>query len=231
MKAYFVTGTDTGVGKTTVSCALLAAAARNGMRAVGLKPAESGCPLDDDGIPRPLDALALQASGNVALPLEVHCPYRFLPAVAPGVAAAGSGVSIDIARIQQCLEQARNCHPDLLLVEGAGGLLVPFGAGLLIADLAAHLELPLLVVARPDLGTINHTLLTLEVARLRGLQVIGFAFSSGSAALDKDFVASNVAEIQRVDPTKFLGCLPFISSLDSPSLAQAGAELLHALPD
>ena len=177
MSAVFVSGTDTGCGKTAVACALARSLRAAGKRVRVLKPIETGCV---DGIPADARALA-EAAGDDA-PLERLCPYRFALPAAPEVAARAEGIAIDLARIESALALADK-DADLVIVEGAGGLLVPIAPGLDMAGLARHLGLPLLVATRATLGTINHTLLTLEAARARGLRVLGVVVSHASAAL------------------------------------------------
>lgn len=229
MNAYFVTGTDTDVGKTTLARALLAAASHAELRCIGIKPAESGCERQDDDQLQPADALALYQASSLQVPLADTCPYRFAEPVAPAVAARHAQVAIQLDRIGQIVARIRSLSPDLLLVEGAGGLLVPFAENILAADIARYLQLPILVVARPDLGTINHTSLTLEVAQARGLTIAGFAFSCTSNDLDPDFIASNIAEIHKIQPVPFLGVLPFLPDHTHSTLAAAGMPILQAL--
>lgn len=173
----FVTATDTGVGKTLVACALGRALRARGVRVGAFKPSETGV-----GPAGPLDARALRAAVGDVDPLEDVCPEpRALPA-APAVAGDAEGRPIDLGRIRAAHARLRARH-DVLLVEGAGGLLVPLARDVTMADLAAELGYPLLVVARGALGTVNHTRLTLEVAAARGLAVAGVVVSHGPAAL------------------------------------------------
>jgi dethiobiotin synthetase len=166
-----VTGTDTGCGKTTVALALCRAARAAGLRVRVLKPVETGCELRD-GEAWPADAVALARAAADDAPIGRLCPYRLRLPAAPEAAARLEGVQIELAPIAAALALARR-DSDLVLVEGAGGLRVPIAPGLDMAGLARRLALPLLVVARASLGTINHTLLTLEVARGEGLRVLG----------------------------------------------------------
>ena len=170
-RGLFVTGTDTGVGKTQVACALA-----RGLRArdidVGvLKPIETG--VGEDG---PLDALALLEAAGSGDPIEDVCPQRFALPAAPTVAAAHEQREVDLSAVQRAFRRVSARH-DCVIAEGAGGLLVPAASGVSMADLARLLGLPVLVVARASLGTINHTLLTLEVAVARGLPVAGVVIS------------------------------------------------------
>jgi dethiobiotin synthetase len=141
-----------------------------GRRVRVLKPIETGC------APHPADALALAEAAGDDAPLERLCPYRLALPAAPEAAARAEGVKLELEPIARALATAR-ADADLVIVEGAGGLLVPIGPGLDMAGLALALELPVLVAARAALGTINHSLLTLEAARARGLRVAGLVVS------------------------------------------------------
>lgn len=169
----FVTGTDTGVGKTLVACALIRGLRRRGIDAAGMKAVETGV-----GAGGPLDAIALREAGGGGDPLDLVCPQRFPLAAAPAVAAAAAGSGLDLGSIHAAFA-ALGARHECLLVEGAGGLLVPLTGSICMADLARDLALPLLVVARARLGTINHTLLTLEAARARRLAIAGVVVSRG----------------------------------------------------
>ena len=176
-RGFFVTGTDTGVGKTLVACALVRGLRTRGLDAGAMKPVETGV-----GEVGPLDALALRRAAGDEDPLEDVCPLRYALAAAPTVAASADGRDVEVWAIRQAYERLAVRH-DCVIVEGAGGLLVPVAEQLSMADLARELELPLLVVARAALGTINHTLLTLEVAVARGLSVAGVVISHAGGVL------------------------------------------------
>jgi dethiobiotin synthetase len=219
--AYFVTGTDTAVGKTTVSRALLAAATARGLRTRCCKPVESGCARAADRL-IPHDAEALWMATDQVQSVESACVYRFEEPIAPGVAAERAGQSIDLVTIARHVCALGESTPALLLVEGAGGLLVPLGAGRTIADLALALSFPLLIVAHPGLGTINHTLLTIEAARARGLAIQGVIFSFADAEMtDAALVASNEAEIHKASGVPVLGHLPHLPAASLHELASA----------
>jgi dethiobiotin synthetase len=222
--AFFVTGTDTGIGKTLVSCALLAAARARGLAVGALKPIETGCP-GPPGALAPADAIALhRAAGGLsttgAPPTSV---YRFAAPLAPSVAAEREGAIIDFAPILGAADRLRERAPDLLLVEGAGGLLVPITDALDMADLAAALALPLLVVARDGLGTINHTLLTLAVAGARGLSVAGVVLNGSTPGTSGEDAARNAVEIERRGKVRVLGRLPHLADTSFTSLTTAAA--------
>jgi dethiobiotin synthetase len=207
--SYFVTGTDTGVGKTFVATGILAACRRRGLEVAALKPAESGCRRTHSGDLEPADGLALRAAAGLeAVPIDVIVPNRYELPVAPAVAARAEKRPFSLARVVESLAALRSRAPRLLLVEGAGGLLVPYDDHLLGADLAAQLALPLLIVARAGLGTINHTLLTLREAERRGLRVAAVILNQTAAVPDPS-EPTNAREIERIGGTRVLGPVPY----------------------
>jgi dethiobiotin synthetase len=167
LRGVFVTGTDTEVGKTVVASVVAATLRTLGERVSVFKPAVTG--LDAlDGLPADHDRLRA-AAGSVQPPWEV-APYRFGPPVSPHLAAAVAGERVDPYRLLAAARRAGRAG-DVLVAEGVGGLLVPLSGAYLVRDLAADLDLPVVIAARPGLGTINHTLMTLECARAAGLRV------------------------------------------------------------
>lgn len=202
MKTYFVTGTDTGVGKTFVSAGILASLRRRGVAVAALKPVETGCD------PDPADGALLGAAAGRAL-----VPYTFRPPIAPAVAARLEGRPVSFERIRAALV---SLDADFCLVEGAGGLLVPYTDDLLAADLVAFLGLPLLVVARASLGTINHTLLTIAEARRRGLPIAGVILDRVVAQAGPD-EPHNVGEIERHGGVRVLGTVPHVAGARDPA--------------
>jgi dethiobiotin synthetase len=172
VKTLFVTGTDTGVGKTHVSSLLLTAARANGIRACGYKPVASGCERIDGEL-RNEDALALQAAAGTQEPYAAINPYAFEPPIAPHIAARQAGVTVDLAQLDQGARQLQQRH-DWLLVEGAGGWLVPLNEQASFADWVAARGWPVLMVVAMRLGCINHAMLTAEAIRSRGLTLIGW---------------------------------------------------------
>lgn len=168
MRGVFVTGTDTGVGKTVVGCSLAAALTRQGLPVAVRKPVESGCePVDDALHPADGDALRIAAGGRE--PLDVVTPLRLRHALSPERAAKLEGMDLELYDL---VAAARTGAPgDFYLVEGAGGFLSPLARNALNADLAVALGLPVLVVAADRLGCINHALLTVEAIRQRGLDI------------------------------------------------------------
>lgn len=171
-KGIFVTGTDTGVGKTFFTCGLAALLRDSGYSVGVMKPAETGCS-EKDGKLFPEDAVRLKEASGCEVPLEKICPYQLREPVAPSLAAERQGVKIDVDRLAGTYNEINSTH-DITLVEGAGGLLVPLLPSYTYADLARLLKLPLIVVAPNRLGVINHLLLTLEHASCKGLRVLGY---------------------------------------------------------
>jgi dethiobiotin synthetase len=169
-RGIFVTGTDTGVGKTIVAATLARLLRMNGVAVGVMKPVTSGC-REEDGKLVSDDARLLCQAAGIQLCDDV-APYRLHESIAPAEAARIDGVRIDFSNVKAAFDRLASSY-QYVIVEGAGGLMVPLSGGLLVADLARELELPLLVVARPGLGTINHTVLTCFAARQLGLQVAG----------------------------------------------------------
>jgi dethiobiotin synthetase len=167
MRGLFVTGTDTEVGKTVVACAIAATLAASGDRVATFKPAVTGLTEPGDVLS---DPELLRRSAGSPQSAEAVSPYRFGPAVSPHFAAELAGLEIAPGHLVAGAEAAA-AHADVLVVEGVGGLLVPLSREYSVRDFAAELALPVVVAARPGLGTINHTLMTLECARAASLEV------------------------------------------------------------
>lgn len=171
----FITGTDTGVGKTVFACGLAALLKEAGYKVGVMKPAESGCDRGGGKL-LPQDAVALKQASGCELPLETICPYQFHEPLAPSVAAEREEVRIDIDRLMGVYNEISSIH-DITIVEGAGGLLVPLLPSYTYADFVKVLKLPLIVIAANKLGMINHLLLTLEHAGCKGLRVLGYVLN------------------------------------------------------
>ncbi|MFP1683685.1 dethiobiotin synthase [Alloalcanivorax sp. C16-1] len=170
---FFITGTDTEVGKTWVSCRLLERARDAGLRCYGLKPVAAGCERTAAG-PRNEDALNLMAASSVALPYEVVNPVALDAAIAPHIAAQRENRRITLAQLAGYVRGALNSHPaDLVLVEGAGGWRVPLNDREMLSGLAVELNLPVIQVVGMKLGCINHALLTAEAIQADGLHYTG----------------------------------------------------------
>lgn len=169
-KGIFVTGTDTGVGKTIVTAVVARLLRMRGIRVGVMKPVTSGC-REVDGELVSDDALLTCQAAGISCSRDVT-PYLLREPLAPAEAAKIDGTVIEFARIRESFDRLTAAY-DFVIVEGAGGLMVPLVGGFLMADLARELDLPLLVVARPNLGTVNHTVLTCFAAQQMGIPVSG----------------------------------------------------------
>lgn len=204
MRGLFVTGTDTGVGKTWISCLLVRALREAGLRVGAVKPACSGCVPGADGTPRWEDVDALSAALGSTWPLERIGPQRFDLPLAPPVAARCAGRTVDPVLLRTGIDWWRT-QVDRLVVEGVGGLLCPLTERETVADLASDAGFPLLIVSRLGLGTLNHTLLTLEAARTRGLAVAGIVLNEAEPGTDDLAAETNPDELRRRTDLPILG--------------------------
>jgi len=221
-KALFVTGTDTGVGKTVVSAALTSALVGRGLRVAVMKPVASGSDPTPDG-PRNSDALTLIAAANVPAPYEVVNPYCFLPPISPHIAAREAGVSIDLALLRSRFDSLAGAS-DCVIVEGAGGWLAPISDTAAMADLAAALSLPVLLVVGLRLGCLNHALLTRESLTTRGVAFAGWVAN----AVDPHFerAAENLATLTARLGGPPLAHVPFLDpGHGAPDLSAAAGKL------
>lgn len=221
----FITGTDTGVGKTLVACGLAALLKGWGYRVGVMKPVETGC-AEKNGKPFPQDAFYLRAASGTEESLERVCPYRLSAPLAPSVAASKERMTIDISHIAQIYGEISAAH-DVTLVEGAGGLLVPLLPSFTYADLARVLKLPLVVVAANRLGVINHLLLTLEHASCRGLSVVGYILNQME---DPPSLAAetNREALRSLTSAPFLGEVPRLSKLSGEEHLETSAGSIAA---
>lgn len=212
MTGLFITGTDTGIGKTLVGCGLAAAWTARGKRVGVLKPAETGC-TERKGELYPDDAVRLAGFGGLTADgpddWERLCPYRFPLPVAPSVAARQVGVRIEPERLIQRFSDVAKCH-DVTIVEGAGGLLVPLAGRYSFADLARDLAIPVLVVVGSKLGALNHALLTLDCIRTRGLPLAGYVLNHPNTESD-DAVMTNTETLAGLTDVPCRGVIPHIA--------------------
>lgn len=203
-----VTGTDTEIGKTFVTCALARLMRRRGVDVGVMKPVACGA-MERDGQRVSEDALLLREAAGVDDPLDLVNPLLFGPPLAPVPAARLDGVSPDLSAMDRAFETLRRRH-ELLLVEGVGGILVPVARGVAVGDLAARWSLPVLIVARPRLGTVNHTLLTIEAARNRGARIVGVVFTASDAEPQGDAERTGPQEIAEESGVANLGEIPHL---------------------
>ena len=190
-KGIFITGTDTGIGKTTVALGLMAALKEKGFTVAAMKPVSAGCVNTEDGL-RNEDAVRLMQQSSIDVPYEVVNPYAFEPPVAPHIAAEETGVSIDIGLIKKRYEEIAQ-RADVIVVEGAGGWLVPINENETMADVARTLSLDVLTVVGIRLGCLNHALLTvnsIETNRCHHLGWVANLFTE-----DMQYSAENIQSL------------------------------------
>jgi dethiobiotin synthetase len=209
--SYFVTGTDTDVGKTLIACALLHGLAAQGKRVVGMKPVAAG--LDDEG--HNADVLALSTAGNVAATPGQINPYSFYPAAAPHLAARHAGVRIELTRIVNSYRELAG-QADEVIVEGAGGFRIPLNDTQDSADLAVELDLPVILVVGMRLGCLNHALLTAEAITTRGLKLAGWVANCIDPQMN--FLDENIASLRQRLTAPLLGIVPHQPNIDARSI-------------
>jgi dethiobiotin synthetase len=171
-KGYFITGIDTGIGKTRAALAIMAALQQRGLCVCGMKPVSAGCTLTEEGLVNE-DALALKAQSSLAIPYQTVNPYAWLAPIAPHIAAAQTGSEMTLPPINKAYQTiAAQC--DKVIVEGAGGWLVPLNTQQSMADIVADLSLDVILVVGIRLGCLNHALLTAESIRQKGCRLTGW---------------------------------------------------------
>ncbi|MFZ1828088.1 MAG: dethiobiotin synthase [Candidatus Competibacteraceae bacterium] len=218
--AFFVTGTDTGAGKTHVTCALLQATRQLGLTTVGMKPIAAG--VEDDG--RNGDVTQLLMASSIQPPLALINPFLYIPPIAPHIAAQEAGRPIDIAVIRQAFEQLQELA-EVIWVEGVGGFHVPLGEQTDTTDLVQALALPVILVVGMRLGCLNHALLTAEVIQARGIRLAGWVANRIDPAMAR-FEANVETLCARLD-TPLLGVTPYGTN----PARTAGALRLAELPE
>lgn len=213
-KAYFITGTDTDVGKTTIAAGLLAAANRRGLSTAAIKPIAAGCERTPDGL-RNADALLLQRTMSLSLDYEEVNPVALEPAIAPHLAAQQAGVRIGAMQLAGICRGVLMQRADLTLVEGAGGWRVPLNARELLSELPKLLGLPVIMVVGMRLGCINHALLTAEAIARDGLHLAGWVANSTGplegAGTEMPYLAENIAAIGGYLRAPCLGEVPYLA--------------------
>lgn len=215
-RTYFVTGTDTGVGKTLVCTALLQALRSNNLSCVALKPVAAGCTPTEDGLIND-DALELQTHMSVQLPYETVNPIALEAAIAPHIAAAEVELEINIEELAaHCRDNTHEA--DVLLIEGAGGWRVPVSEEELLSDLPKALNIPVIMVVAMRLGCINHALLTAEAIRNDGLQLAGWVANCTSAE-PMPALGDNLLTLRDRLNAPFLGFLPYFEEVEAEQVA------------
>jgi dethiobiotin synthetase len=208
VKGIFITGTDTGVGKTFVAAGLIRAFNKMHMSVAPMKPVETGCKTKK-GKTLPADTVLLIKASGLPLHIEEINPYRLKHPLAPAVAAELERVRINTKKILSAFNALSKRH-DLIIAEGAGGIMVPVYKDYIVLDLVKDLKLPLIIVSKPGLGTINHTLLTIEVAKRKGVRTLGviinYSINKKRGLPEK----TNPGIIERLSGVPVLGIVPHV---------------------
>lgn len=218
--SYFIAGTDTDIGKTTVAAGLLHAAGLKGLSTLGAKPVASGCAVTPKGL-RNSDALSLMAESSFKLKYEQVNPVAFEPAIAPHLAAREAGVALTVSSLLTPMRQVLAQNADFTLIEGAGGWRVPLSDQANLSDLAMALKLPVILVVGVRLGAISHALLSAEAIARDGLHLAGWVANIVDPKTAR--LEENLATLAERLPAPCLGRVPY---LKSPT-AQTVAEYLH----
>ena len=203
---FFITGTDTGIGKTTVSCALLHAFAGQGKKVIGMKPIAAG---SENG--QWIDVERLLAASNVSVSRQLINPYAFDLPISPHIAAQQAGTEIDLSFIQQAYREL-SAKADIVIVEGVGGFLAPISPLQTGADLVKILDLPVILVVGMRLGCLNHALMTAQAVRAAGFTLVGWV----ADCVDPQMLAleQNIATLEQRLHCPLLGILPFRRETD-----------------
>jgi len=206
-RGVFITGTDTGVGKTLVAAALIRMLAGLGVRVAGMKPVASGAERTAEGL-RNADALALMNAANVAAAYDTVNPYCFETPIAPHIAAREAGVAIDVHLVRRRFEELAH-DAELVVVEGAGGWLAPISATQTLADIALALEIPVILVVGLRLGCLNHALLTAESLASRRASLAGWIANHVDPEFERS--AENLATLSARLQAEPLAVVPFVT--------------------
>ncbi len=212
----FITGTDTEVGKTRISVALLHKLHQQGLRVAGMKPVAAGCEETAEGL-RNEDALALQAASSVELPYQTLNPYASAPPIAPHLAAEDAGVTIEIERILTAYHDIAS-QVDQVIVEGAGGWRVPLNDDQDMSDLAVALGLPVVLVVDIRLGCVNHALLSAQAIAASGLPLAGWVANHAHGGYARS--ADNIASIEARVGAPLLGVMPYHGDITADLMAE-----------
>jgi len=226
-QTYFITGTDTGVGKTAVTCGLLALAAQAGWRTLAMKPIASGCEETEDGL-RNEDALAMQTMATEDLIYELVNPVAMAPAIAPHVAAQQAGRSLSAARLTGFCRGMMTRPGDLLLIEGAGGWRVPLNEQETYAAVPAQLDIPVILVVGLRLGCINQALLSAEAIQRDGLKLAGWVANQADEE-EMDCMQETLDYLTGHIPAPCLGRVPRVPEADGASVESMAAFMARYL--
>jgi dethiobiotin synthetase len=216
-QAYFIAGTDTDVGKTTIAAGLLHAARLQGLSTLGAKPVASGCLMTAKGL-RNSDAQALIDESSIKLAYEEVNPFAFEPAIAPHVAAREASVALEVTVLAKAMRHVLEQGADFTLIEGAGGWRVPLSNHANLSDLAIALKLPVILVVGVRLGCINHALLSAEAIARDGLQLAGWVANIIEPRTSR--LEENLASLAERLPAPCLGRVPKLKQATADAVAE-----------
>lgn len=224
-RGFFITATDTGVGKTVITAALIKTIGILGLRPCGMKPIETGCIKEGDVL-IPSDGMFIKAIAHMEEDIRFISPCCFKSPLAPLPASEIEGISVDLEKIKKAYTELSKNY-DAVVVEGIGGLLVPIKRDYFVLDLIREFGLPTIVVSRPGLGTINHTMLTVKYAIKEGLDVAGIIINyiqppEGTLAED-----TNPQIIKQISPVPIIGVFPYLEDMESNTIERAVVKNLN----
>ncbi len=223
-KGFFITGTDTGVGKTIITAALIKVISRLGFTTGGMKPVESGC-LQQGDVLVPSDGMFIKTIAHMEENIRHITPCCFKSPLAPLPASKIEGLSVDLGKIRKAYDYL-SARYEAVVVEGIGGLLVPIKRDYFVIDMAKDFNLPVIVVTRPTLGTINHTMLTVNYAVKEGLRVAGIIINYSQPPENTLAEATNPEIIKQISLVPVIGIFPHLTDMESATIKEAAEENL-----
>jgi len=224
-KGFFVTGTDTGVGKTIITAALIKASSLLGFRTCGMKPIETGCLREDDTF-IPSDGIFIKTVAHMEETVNHISPCCFEEPLAPLPASEIEGTPVDFEKIRKEYAALSQKY-DVVIVEGIGGLLVPIRKDYFVLDLARDFGLPVIVVSRPGLGTINHTMLSVNYAIAEGLAVAGIIINYSRPTDGSPAENTNPNVIKKISPVPIIGIFPYLRNLEETTIERTVVKSLN----
>lgn len=236
-KGFFITGTDTAVGKTIITAALIKAVKLLGLRVCGMKPIETGCKKIDcrlqiadckfkDRVLIPSDGMFLKEMAGMDDSIDFVTPIRFENSIAPFTASEIEGIPVDIDKIQKAYKVLSKKY-EVVIVEGIGGLLVPIKKDYFVLDLAEELGLPVIVVSMPGLGTINHTMLTVNYAIKEGLDIAGIIINYSHPPENTIAENTNPEVLKEISHVPIIGIFPYLKDFESDTIESAAVKNLN----
>ena len=223
MSTFFVTGTDTDVGKTVASTLMLQALNKQNYSTLGIKPISAGCIKTPDGLKND-DALALQGASSIDAAYSIINPITFEPAIAPHIAAIELNSEVNLVDLQICLENAKALKPQHLLVEGAGGWRLPLNnQGVFFSDFALQNQMKVILVVGMKLGCLNHAVLTYQSIVNDGLDCVGWI--ANQIDPDMPYIEQNIDSLQALLPSPMLARIPYQDQIDTITLNDAFSDV------